>query len=90
VVSVGSTVPRGVEPRGGLKQFRDVYGFKPSKEFPGTFTLASEVALVWNIWGRSCVVVHLKKSVLQIGTDDTENLVEFLEGKIGSKRQGVS
>jgi len=38
---------------------------------------------VWNIWGRDCVVVHRKKgSVLRIGTDDAENLVRFLEGKI--------
>lgn len=37
---------------------------------------------VWNLWGRDCVVVHLKKGVLRIGTDDTENLARFLEGKI--------
>lgn len=37
---------------------------------------------VWNIWGRSCVVVHLKTGVLRIGTDDAENLASFLEGKV--------
>jgi hypothetical protein len=34
---------------------------------------------VWNLWGRDCVVVHLKKGVLRIGTDDAENLARFLE-----------
>lgn len=38
---------------------------------------------VWNLWGRDCVVVHLRKGVLRIGTDDAENLARFLEGKIG-------
>ncbi len=35
---------------------------------------------VWNLWGRDCVVVHLKSGgVLRIGTDEAENLVRFLE-----------
>jgi hypothetical protein len=39
---------------------------------------------VWNLWGRNCVVVHLRRgSVLRIGTDDAENLAGFLQGKIG-------
>ena len=38
---------------------------------------------VWNLWGRDCVVVHLKKGVLRIGADDAANLVHFLVGKIG-------
>jgi hypothetical protein len=37
---------------------------------------------VWNLWGRDCVVVHLKESVLRIGTDDAAELARFLEGKI--------
>jgi hypothetical protein len=38
---------------------------------------------VWNLWGRDCVVVYLKKGgVLRIGTDDAANLAGFLEGKI--------
>lgn len=37
---------------------------------------------VWNLWGRDCVVVHLKKGVLRIGTDDAEELAGFLEGNI--------
>ena len=42
---------------------------------------------VWNLWGRDCVVVHLRKGVLRIGTDDASNLAGFLEGKIA--RQGT-
>ena len=38
---------------------------------------------VWNLWGRACVVVHLKKGgVLRIGTDDAGSLARFLEGKV--------
>ena len=38
---------------------------------------------VWNLWGRVCVVVHLKdNSVLRVGTDDAENLAEFLRSKV--------
>lgn len=38
---------------------------------------------VWNLWGRACVVVHFKDDrTLRIGTDDAENLVGFLEGKV--------
>jgi len=41
---------------------------------------------VWNLWGRDCVVVHLKNGgVLRIGTDDAPNLAGFLEGKIVQK-----
>ncbi len=38
---------------------------------------------VWNIWGRDCVVLHLKKGTLRIGTDDAENLAGFIEQRIG-------
>ena len=38
---------------------------------------------VWNLWGRACVVVHFKNGgTLRIGTDDAENLVGFLRGKV--------
>ena len=37
---------------------------------------------VWNLWGRDCVMVHLTKGVLRIGTDDAENLAALLDGKI--------
>lgn len=33
---------------------------------------------VWNIWGRDCVVVRLKRSTIRIGTDDPDGLVTFL------------
>ena len=37
---------------------------------------------VWNIWGRDCVVVHLQKGVLRIGTDDAANLAGFVKTRI--------
>jgi hypothetical protein len=38
---------------------------------------------VWNLWGRTCVVVHFKNGgTLRIGTDDAEGLVEFLRSKV--------
>ncbi|QDU29015.1 hypothetical protein ETAA8_41220 [Anatilimnocola aggregata] len=38
---------------------------------------------VWNLWGLTCVVVRFKNgSTLRIGTDDAENLVEFLRRKV--------
>lgn len=36
---------------------------------------------VWNLWGRDCVVVHLKKGKLWIGTDDAENLASCLKDR---------
>jgi hypothetical protein len=38
---------------------------------------------VWNIWGRDCVVLHLDRSPLRIGTDDAENLAGFLKRRTG-------
>lgn len=38
--------------------------------------------MVWNLWGRDCVVVYLKRGVLRIGTDDAENLARFLNQRI--------
>jgi hypothetical protein len=41
---------------------------------------------VWNLWGRACVVVHFKDGgTLRVGTDDADNLVSFLRGKIGER-----
>ena len=41
---------------------------------------------VWNLWGRDCVVVHWKTGgVLQVGSDDAENLARFLEGKVSQR-----
>ena len=41
---------------------------------------------VWNLWGRDCVVIHLRKSVLRVGTDDAANLSRFLDGKISGQK----
>lgn len=40
---------------------------------------------VWNIWGRDCVVLQLRKGILRVGTDDAENLAEFLNQTIGKQ-----
>jgi hypothetical protein len=40
---------------------------------------------VWNIWGRDCVVLRLRKGILRVGTDDAEKLARFLEEKIGER-----
>lgn len=37
---------------------------------------------VWNLWGRECVVIHFKKGVLRIGTNDAKNLAGFLKTRI--------
>jgi hypothetical protein len=37
---------------------------------------------VWNIWGRDCVVLRLKRGTLRVGTDDAENLAGFLRSKV--------
>jgi hypothetical protein len=37
---------------------------------------------VWNLWGRDCVVIRLRKGTLRIGTNDAENLARFLQSKI--------
>lgn len=39
---------------------------------------------VWNIWGRDCVVVH-HSGITRIGTDDAQNLAQFLNSKIADK-----
>ena len=36
----------------------------------------------WNLWGFDCVKLTLGRKVLRIGTDDVENLVAFLQGKL--------
>ena len=41
---------------------------------------------VWNIWGWDCVVLQLRKGILIVGTDDAENLAEFLESRIVRSR----
>jgi len=42
---------------------------------------------VWNLWGRTCVVIQFKRvGTLRIGTDDAENLVELLNSKVCHER----
>ena len=41
---------------------------------------------VWNLWGRDCVVIHLKNTVLRVGTDDAINLAAFLTHKIHERQ----
>lgn len=41
---------------------------------------------VWNLWGKTCVVVHFEDGgTLRVGTDDADHLVEFLRSKIGER-----
>jgi hypothetical protein len=42
---------------------------------------------VWNLWGRDCVVVHSRKGVLRVGTDNAAALAGFLNGKIGQEKK---
>lgn len=38
---------------------------------------------VWNIWGRDCVLIELPRGrKLWLGTDDADELHQFLKGKI--------
>ncbi len=37
---------------------------------------------VWNLWGRDCVVLQLKKGTLRVGTDDANQLSEFLNRRL--------
>jgi hypothetical protein len=42
---------------------------------------------VWNLWGRDCVVLQLRKGILRVGTDDASNLAAFLNQKIGTQHK---
>lgn len=42
---------------------------------------------VWNIWGRDCVVLRLRKGILRVGTDDARQLAEFLNARLPSTPQ---
>jgi hypothetical protein len=46
---------------------------------------ANQGGWVWNLWGRDCVDVQMTKGFLRIGTDDAENLAEFLTKRIGGR-----
>ena len=40
---------------------------------------------VWNIWGRDCVVLRLRKGTLRVGTDDAAGLAEFLNARLSEQ-----
>ncbi len=40
---------------------------------------------VWNLWGRDCVVIYRQSDVFRVGSDDAENLAEFLKSRTGTK-----
>jgi hypothetical protein len=37
---------------------------------------------VWNVWGGDCVVLRLRKGILRVGTDDAEQLADFLKARL--------
>ena len=37
---------------------------------------------VWNLWGRDCVVLRLRKGTLRVGSDDAVQLVDFLNARL--------
>ncbi|MGA2618073.1 MAG: hypothetical protein ABSF26_10720 [Thermoguttaceae bacterium] len=39
---------------------------------------------VWNIWGRDCVVIRLKRGTIKVGTNDPDGLVAFLRKRIST------
>ncbi|QDU07699.1 hypothetical protein [Gimesia aquarii] len=43
--------------------------------------------LVWNLWGRDCVVLKLRNSVLRVGTDDAENLASFVNKRLQTEER---
>jgi hypothetical protein len=43
--------------------------------------------MTYNLWGFGCVKLSLGRKVIRVGSDDVDNLAEFLRGKVGA-RQG--
>jgi hypothetical protein len=39
---------------------------------------------VWNIWGRDCVVLKLRKGTFRLGTDQPQQLAQFIESQMWS------
>lgn len=37
---------------------------------------------IWNVWGRDCVVIQRRQSIMRIGSDDAENLLRFIRTRI--------
>ena len=40
---------------------------------------------VWNILGRDCVVLRLRKGILRVGTDDADQLSKFVDRRISEQ-----
>ena len=40
---------------------------------------------IYNLWGFRCVRIHREKKMIRIGSDDVENLLGFLRGKIRAR-----
>jgi hypothetical protein len=38
---------------------------------------------LWNLWGWDCVVIQRERGVLRVGSDEANNLAEFLQGRMG-------
>ncbi len=36
----------------------------------------------YNLWGFDCAVLRVKGKIVRVGSDDADNLVEFLRGKL--------
>ena len=41
--------------------------------------------MTYNLWGFGCVKLTLGRKVVRVGTDDAENLADFLQGKIAER-----
>ena len=37
---------------------------------------------VWNLWGRDCLVLKLRESILRVGTNDPAHLAEFVRSRL--------
>ncbi|MEI6085611.1 MAG: hypothetical protein WCS70_15100 [Verrucomicrobiota bacterium] len=38
----------------------------------------------YNLWGRDCVEIRLGDKIVRVGTDDADELVRFLQSKLGA------
>jgi hypothetical protein len=42
--------------------------------------------MIYNLWGRDCVVITTRKGVIRVGTDDVSGLVYFLRSRMDDGR----
>lgn len=42
---------------------------------------------LWNLWGRDCVVLQLRKGILRVGTDDAQNFAKFIKSRMTEGEQ---